>query len=639
MLPSFFESIIKNSPYTTAVLDKELKFVWVTNEWVNKYPAERASITSLIGKKYIDIYRNISPELLDAFERALKGDEVTICTEELNRRIPGGNHISWRIVPYSDDSNECCGITLFAEDLNGIFEKQMLNRLLSVATLQADIFVFEENRDTGETKCVINGRSDKRLIAGEALLKAVPAKYHKAIRDSYLAPGKKVQFPIIYGRGTKDAVIRWVDHTVIKHRFNQETNTSIVMWVDVTERISREAELQETIELSKKAQEEIDHLHKKRSRINNLIHYELRAQAAAIHMMSEGDSKNAWCEHQQDVKSSSEHLLNILDDIQSQGLMINQQPVKARIFKIHDMVSQVDSHLKNLITRSEINYRKSIDIDPLFCQLPWVADDRRISQALKTLIKNACFHSNCTDIELNVSTQLDISQKRWLVCDVFDNGEGLTDKDLRRLAGENIEGYKTEGSGLSLYATKKLLEEVEGSLAFSRNGRLTCFKVRVPIETPFNINFNGVDTSTEMVNSVVRQQLRDVRLLLVDDDEIIRKIGNSFFSGYFDTIHVAKNGSEAIQVLKEGNQVDLVITDLFMPEVSGAELAKWIKRKHKNLPIVGLTAAHLGSDTESFIKAGADYIIQKPLILDELKETLIQLIIDGKLLNVGENSI
>lgn len=77
-------------------------------------------------------------------------------------------------------------------------------------------------------------------------------------------------------------------------------------------------------------------------------------------------------------------------------------------------------------------------------------------------------------------------------------------------------------------------------------------------------------------------------ILVVDDEEDIRTIIREILHNNFYTVLETSNGIEALKILAK-QKVDLLITDIFMPEMSGVELAIKIKASHSQLKIIGIT--------------------------------------------------
>ncbi len=115
------------------------------------------------------------------------------------------------------------------------------------------------------------------------------------------------------------------------------------------------------------------------------------------------------------------------------------------------------------------------------------------------------------------------------------------------------------------------------------------------------------------------------KVLVVDDDEVIRDLIISFlsFSGY--EVSGAKNGREGLDMVME-QPPDLIISDIHMPRMNGFQLLKEVKEINPNLPVIFITGyAHLRrffSDQN----AQADGFLEKPFNLDTLKKLVMKFV-------------
>ncbi|MGD9706162.1 MAG: response regulator [Candidatus Delongbacteria bacterium] len=106
-------------------------------------------------------------------------------------------------------------------------------------------------------------------------------------------------------------------------------------------------------------------------------------------------------------------------------------------------------------------------------------------------------------------------------------------------------------------------------------------------------------------------------ILIVDDEENMLKMLKTFFEEKEFKCYTAKNGREALEVIEE-NKVDLVITDMKMPEMDGLELLRVIKEKYNNISAVIMTGFAEEYTTTEALNLGADGYITKPFRNKEL---------------------
>lgn len=109
-----------------------------------------------------------------------------------------------------------------------------------------------------------------------------------------------------------------------------------------------------------------------------------------------------------------------------------------------------------------------------------------------------------------------------------------------------------------------------------------------------------------------------INILIVDDNENIRKLTDIHLlkDGYKN--YFAENGAEALKVMDE-TKIDLVVADIMMPVMDGYELIKNIRKRNKDIPIILVTAKESYRDKSIAFGAGADDYMVKPINFDELR--------------------
>lgn len=113
---------------------------------------------------------------------------------------------------------------------------------------------------------------------------------------------------------------------------------------------------------------------------------------------------------------------------------------------------------------------------------------------------------------------------------------------------------------------------------------------------------------------------RSIKILVAEDSQPTRHLIRNVLRSHLYQIHEAEDGEQALRILHEQPDFDLLITDHSMPGLSGFELTKLLRQKLKrhDLCIIGLSADSKGSLTAQFIKHGADDFLRKPFCPEEL---------------------
>jgi len=114
--------------------------------------------------------------------------------------------------------------------------------------------------------------------------------------------------------------------------------------------------------------------------------------------------------------------------------------------------------------------------------------------------------------------------------------------------------------------------------------------------------------------------LKNLTVLLVEDDSDSKKIMHDVLSDNFEKVFTAQNGDEGLKKFKKYNP-NIVITDVFMPISDGLDMTRYIKEISKDTPVIVLSAH---SEKETLLKAidvGVDKYLIKPIMADDILRT------------------
>lgn len=107
-----------------------------------------------------------------------------------------------------------------------------------------------------------------------------------------------------------------------------------------------------------------------------------------------------------------------------------------------------------------------------------------------------------------------------------------------------------------------------------------------------------------------------VTILVVEDNEHTRLLTEARLKKYYDVV-VAENGSEALNIFYE-RSIDLIVSDIMMPEMDGYELVRHLRDNKENVPVIFLTAKSTFEDKKEGFDLGIDDYITKPIDYEEL---------------------
>lgn len=185
-----------------------------------------------------------------------------------------------------------------------------------------------------------------------------------------------------------------------------------------------------------------------------------------------------------------------------------------------------------------------------------------------------------------------------------------------------------EGTGLGLTITKKYIELMNGSITVkSGPGKGTEFTVKFPL---VEAEYDKGEHRTEIITANTQVSGESgKRILIVEDDESNAMAFEVALKG-LAALDFAGNGEDAL-VMVNNADYSVIIMDIGLPGISGIDAVKQIRKynKYKSTPIIAVTAYAMVGDRETFISEGCSHYISKPFSMNELKETVNELLNDG----------
>ncbi len=209
---------------------------------------------------------------------------------------------------------------------------------------------------------------------------------------------------------------------------------------------------------------------------------------------------------------------------------------------------------------------------------------------------------------------------RKLYISVADTGDGLNPDDLDKVFDRFYQGksnikYPTSAgsSGIGLYLCKSIVEAYGGELtAKNAHGGGAVFRVLLPIPATVPVDGDVEAVAQPLAETSHVEGEGNETLLIVEDNHDMLQYLGSFFEPHFAVLK-AHNGKEALELLAK-EKVDLILSDLMMPEMDGIELTRAVKRNlaMSHIPIVLLTAKSSEMTQLESFKEGVDAFIVKP---------------------------
>lgn len=347
--------------------------------------------------------------------------------------------------------------------------------------------------------------------------------------------------------------------------------------------------------------------------------------------------------------SSGKHLIELVSDVLDfESLSSGEVELNEAVFDLASLCEGVFAMFKQQADENQVQ----LELD-LAEEMPtvFIGDAKRLKQVLINLVSNSIKFTHDGRIKLSAKYK-----NEHLTLVVFDNGIGMTKQqqlgifERFRQADQAIYA-KYGGSGLGLAICRQLVQLMEGEIKVkSKLGEYTRFTLSLPLsqghkETLQALN-EKVEDSAEQNSEEAAGELAtgsaftgdgfysmvgaELVVLGVDDNEINRRVLSAMLKKLGHKMIAASSGQEALDIVRSGMAIDLILMDCEMPGMNGFETTESIRhwqygQAGRPCPIVALTAHILEEHKEKCISVGMDEHLPKPLHLDDLKAVITRL--------------
>jgi signal transduction histidine kinase/ActR/RegA family two-component response regulator len=355
---------------------------------------------------------------------------------------------------------------------------------------------------------------------------------------------------------------------------------------------------------------------------NNLLTAINGYSSLALQRVEDGHPVKPYLE---EVKKAGDRAANLTRQLLAFGRKQILQPVP---LNLNAVVSDMNKMLRRLIGE---DIELTAKLDPDLGRV--MADPGQIEQVLVNLIVNARdampqggnLIIETTNVEIDsgyVSGQVGVQTGSYVKLAVSDTGVGMDEETRNRIFEPFFTTKeKGKGTGLGLSTVYGIVKQSGGNIwVYSGAGKGTTFKVYLPrAKSIARVNKEKVEEATPRGGSET--------VLLVEDEEVVRGLARRILEQAGYSVVEASKADEAIRFCEEhGNEVDLLLTDVVMPEMSGKELADRLKTQRPDLKMLFMS----GYTDEAIVHHGvldsSVEFIQKPFtpagLIEKVRDVL-----------------
>ncbi|MCU0381016.1 MAG: ATP-binding protein [Chitinophagaceae bacterium] len=323
------------------------------------------------------------------------------------------------------------------------------------------------------------------------------------------------------------------------------------------------------------------------------------------------------------LKHSSEHMLHLVNDILDfSKLEAGKMELENNSFNLKDFLKKAVNPFITGAANQKVRLLVEID-DALDTNI--ITDEMRLNQVINNLLSNARKFTEEGKILVSAKAESVKSQSVQVLFSVQDTGIGIPPTKVRQIF-ESFTQADTEttrkygGTGLGLAISKHLVQKMGGELKVeSEQGKGSNFFFTLELKIAKNQKaYVNEEKLKELIN------LAGLRILLAEDNPINMIVAKRFLQKWNVQVDEAVNGLQAVELFNK-QSYDLLLIDLEMPEMDGAQAVAEIRRLNTQIPIVAFTAAVYEDMHNDLLHKGFTDFIPKPFRPEDLHRKILQL--------------
>lgn len=401
---------------------------------------------------------------------------------------------------------------------------------------------------------------------------------------------------------------------------------------------------QDILLAEKKKQQAISAKEAEERFLANMSH-EIRTPMNAIVGMTEillrGDLTEEQKEYLNNIKSSGNALVSIINDILDVSkIEAGKMELVDDVYATRPMLSDIEKIIKTRIGDKPIELLCDVDKD-----VPDLlyGDGLRIRQIIINLANNAVKFTESGHIKITVKAERTENERMAIFMSVADTGQGIKPEDLKRLFGafQQVDALKNkgkEGTGLGLTISSQLVEMMGGRLEVrSEYGKGSEFFFTIYQQTVSEDMVWKQEADEDVMNFTAPE----AKILLVDDNEVNRKVAVGLLEPLQMQIDTALNGRDALSKIQQ-KEYHMVFMDHMMPVMDGVEATRRLREMEseycQGLPVIALTANAMKEAQTLFLEAGMNGFVAKPIVMKQICQAIRQWLPEELIVISSDNS-
>ena len=343
------------------------------------------------------------------------------------------------------------------------------------------------------------------------------------------------------------------------------------------------------------------------------------------------DNRQHLSEYLDIIKSSSSHLLTLINDILDMSRIEKGKLKLARTsFNLSVEIDRFCSRYQLLMDKNSLNFLHNTEL--LHCNC--IGDTAQLQRIWDNLVSNACKFTPPGGTVTFSACELPSDNERlgWYKFTISDTGIGIDSESLQHLfdpffRSSDVISKHIEGSGLGLAIVKNIVDYKGGTISVtSRQGEGTTFTVTLPLHFDTEAE-HPVEKPTHTFGSA-DFDFSGKSLLLAEDHPINQKVAELILEKTGAAVTIVENGLQCTELFTGSakGSFDAILMDIQMPVMNGYEAAQAIRSsthpQSATIPIIAMTANAFAEDIKNALSAGMNAHIAKPIDPQKLYETL-----------------